>query len=1764
MKKLILLSLLALFIFTGKANSQITVTGSNGVDGSYTSLTNAGGMFAAFNASPSQVGMNITVSITGDVLTEGGVYPLIERFWTSMTISPSGGAARTISGTFAGNMINLNGADNVTFNGLNSGGNSLTISNLSTSGAASTIRFIADASNNTVTNCTISGSSTDNTTGTVVFSTGTTTGNISNNINNCNIGPAGANLPCQGIYSSGTSLAIPNTVTVNANNIFDYFHATLGTHGIYLTATGNTGWTITNNRLYQTANRIFTTANTHAGIRIETGEGYTITGNVIGFANSSGTGTTNLLGITSGALTGTFPSAYLLGTATLNATRYMAFRLAFTAGGTVSSIQNNTIGGFALLTSSGATAQNGIWCAINVNSGNVNIGTSTGNTIGSTTGQSSVYTASSTAGGTAVGIYTLSVNTVTIQNNTIGAFDCSGTTASTAQSFTGIDGAGGAGIFTISSNTIGNTTADNMRSGYLTATGISGGNLTNSAGILVSATGTSNDVGIRTSSNGALSITGNTFRGWNIGGTATTCFGILSNGAVTTSNTIDGNFLGTAGLGWVRYTFTNSGLLTGISASATSAAATLSISTNDFRGIVNTIGGTQAQTYITVNHATSTTSTINGNTFTNLAPNFSGSGTFITRTGNMTATGTAKTINNSIVTGYNKGAIGGGQTTVYAASANSVTGSACLDTNNNFSNITLAGSSAFTGWSNLDGLSTSSGPTKVIRGNVISNVSGGSGQYLGISINSTGTSLTCVNNTISGLTCTATQTIGILIGASNSLTGTYNVSHNRILNIEGSNAAGLVSGMLLRSGGATLNVFNNIVGDLRNPLGSNGTTDVIRGISITSDIASTTINLSNNTVYLNAAAGGTNFTTSALYVTTQAVATTAALVSRNNIFTNVSLAQGTGFANAYRRSSTTLTNFSATSNKNNYYSAGTGTHNLFFDETNSVTTIGAYTTLVSPADANSFSENTTFKSTSSASADFMKIDETVNTQCESNGIVVSGVTDDFFYTPRYPNVGFPENISTPASAPDIGAYEFGLTITAAGSVTIAAGTYTNAVISSLSTATNLNGCTINGVLTIQSGTGPITGAITYGPGATINYTGSGSYTTGSEITGTVPNIIINNSGGVVLNSSATISNLLTLTSGTLTVGANTLTLSGSSPVRTSGNIDASNASSTVAFTNTGAITLPASTFTGNVKNLTVSGSGGSVALGQSLTITGTVTVGTGATLTLGANTLTGSGTTALAGSGTIAMTGELGTQLSSFTSNTFRTSGTYQFNGSGAQTIPADTYNNLYCTNTSAINLGGNVTIDGTLTLISGNGNLNIGANTLTISNPIAGTGASTLLVGGSTSNLTINGSTPGINIPGSVTSLNNLNISNSQIVTGGTSLVINGTLTLEATAGFLNMGGNTLTIGTSTSNTGSIVRNGGSIRGTLRRWFASGASSDNIFPLDNGTGAFSQAKVTFNSLTTGGTLTATFNNSGSGSLPNQGNGFYLPTGPSMGNVNLINLAPQYWTITAGDGLASPNYNLELIGDAIPNISIIDYIAIIKRNDGASPWTWSSANYSVTTGTNTNPVLYYNGGTSFSDFGVGGNVDNLLPVELSSFTASIDKQNVKLNWTTSHELNNRGFEIERKSSSEGWEKIGYAEGHGTTNELQNYSFTDIGLNTGNYNYRLKQIDYNGNFGYHDLSGEVIIGIPSKYSLAQNYPNPFNPSTIINYQLAVNSFVSLKVYDMTGKEVSSLVNEVKNAGYYSVTFDAKNLSSGIYFYSIQAGDFSNTKKMLLVK
>jgi hypothetical protein len=191
--------------------------------------------------------------------------------------------------------------------------------------------------------------------------------------------------------------------------------------------------------------------------------------------------------------------------------------------------------------------------------------------------------------------------------------------------------------------------------------------------------------------------------------------------------------------------------------------------------------------------------------------------------------------------------------------------------------------------------------------------------------------------------------------------------------------------------------------------------------------------------------------------------------------------------------------------------------------------------------------------------------------------------------------------------------------------------------------------------------------------------------------------------------------------------------------------------------------------------------------------------------------------------------------------------------------------------------------------------------------------------------------------------------------------------------------------------------------------------------------------------------------------------------------------------------------------------------------------------------------------------------DNPLPVELISFTANQAGRNIHLGWSTASEINNSGFEVERKSSTTNavWEKIRFVSGHGTTTEVQSYSYSDQPVNPDKYYYRLKQIDFNGTFAYSSTI-EVDFNLPMDFVVNQNYPNPFNPNTTISWQSPVGSWQTLKVYDVLGKEVAVLVDEFREAGFHSISFDATGFSSGIYFYKLQTENISMVKKFTLIR
>jgi hypothetical protein len=213
-----------------------------------------------------------------------------------------------------------------------------------------------------------------------------------------------------------------------------------------------------------------------------------------------------------------------------------------------------------------------------------------------------------------------------------------------------------------------------------------------------------------------------------------------------------------------------------------------------------------------------------------------------------------------------------------------------------------------------------------------------------------------------------------------------------------------------------------------------------------------------------------------------------------------------------------------------------------------------------------------------------------------------------------------------------------------------------------------------------------------------------------------------------------------------------------------------------------------------------------------------------------------------------------------------------------------------------------------------------------------------------------------------------------------------------------------------------------------------------------------------------------------------------------------------------------------------------------------------------------------------------------LPVELTSFTATASDRSVGLAWKTATEVNNHGFEVERKdvfrpggqvrfmsqassdqasnlkreTTNTDWIRISFVEGAGNSNISHEYSYLDRSVPAGTYSYRLKQIDRDGKFRYSQEVETSISVPPALFALEQNFPNPFNPSTMIGYQIPMNSFVTLKVYDAVGKEVSTLVNEMKTAGRYEIPFDASDCASGVYFYRMSAGSFTSVKEFVLIK
>ena len=297
-----------------------------------------------------------------------------------------------------------------------------------------------------------------------------------------------------------------------------------------------------------------------------------------------------------------------------------------------------------------------------------------------------------------------------------------------------------------------------------------------------------------------------------------------------------------------------------------------------------------------------------------------------------------------------------------------------------------------------------------------------------------------------------------------------------------------------------------------------------------------------------------------------------------------------------------------------------------------------------------------------------------------------------------------------------------------------------------------------------------------------------------------------------------------------------------------------------------------------------------------------------------------------------------------------------------------------------------------------------------------------------------------------------------------------------------------------------------------------------------------------------------------------------IPTPDAIGTKNL--------NATKGK-VALVNSTTALSGAAEHSaVSVVDYIGYGTATDyegtGAAPagsnttsvcrkgWDGSTAQeafkgpYGNAYDTDDNSNDFYTRDPSSSE----------LPAELFSFSAYSTENSVILKWQTATEVNNYGFDVERKQGNKSWNKIGFVAGSGNSNSPKSYSFTDRPTGGTTFSYRLKQIDVDGTFKYYDAVTVSLKG-SREAKLLQNSPNPFNPSTAIKFYIPSDSRVKIVIYDILGREVTTLLNEQKQAGYHIVYWNGTDKNgiasaSGVYLYRLAVGSYVETKKMNLLK
>lgn len=528
----------------------------------------------------------------------------------------------------------------------------------------------------------------------------------------------------------------------------------------------------------------------------------------------------------------------------------------------------------------------------------------------------------------------------------------------------------------------------------------------------------------------------------------------------------------------------------------------------------------------------------------------------------------------------------------------------------------------------------------------------------------------------------------------------------------------------------------------------------------------------------------------------------------------------------------------------------------------------------------------------------------------------------------------------------------------------------------------------------------------------------------------------------------------------------------------------------------------------------------------------TVTINSGHTLTYDASSANSATWNNLVVNGTL----QIGTNT------TVRTI-TINTNLTVSSTAIIDLYSAASTTN-HRIYVGGNIQNDGTVNSVVGSAYLNLTING-TIDQTISGSNLLSLY------NLTINKSS------GTLTLNKSISITN----------------TFTMTAGNIALNNNSITLGSSSTSPGTLSITSGYLtgQGTFTRYINTTnlptSFSGNIARFPMGYGINDRTlllKFSSAGITTGGIISVSYSHTeGSTSITSFTDG--TKTIDKRSNAN--------WTISqSGLDLGTTTVSVRLNAYGIGGVTSVSDLRLTRGTQAAAGSDGGSS------GTTDNPYVSREG-LSLSDlantFYIGATSNSALPVELTDFDSDVNGNKVKLYWNTATEVNNYGFEVERaqyKSYTstlgipdlpKNWEKIGFVEGHGNSNSPKDYTFTDQPTGGKDFLYRLKQIDFDGAFEYSKIITASLENV-NEFQLEQNYPNPFNPTTRISYKLASRASVRLKVYDLLAQVVAELVDDTQEAGRYEVTFDGSKLPSGTYFYKLEAGQYVEVRKLLLVK